>query len=659
MSRIPYLSITSLVVTTSLALPPAARSEVRLPAVFGHHMVLQRQDVVPVWGWADPGEKISVTADWLERDVETTAAPDGVWRVAVRTPEAGGPYTLTVRGKNTIRLEDVLIGEVWVCSGQSNMEWSFAHGVFNADAEVAAANWPFIRLFQVAHAVESEPQADCKGAWQACTPQSVKDFSAVGYLFGRDLARTLDVPIGLIQSTWGGTPAEAWASEAALRTLGDFDDALDALAAEREQPGALAARQARQLEQWWKTSERLDPGCAGQWSSAPPDSPQWGTISVPSAWETHGLPGFDGIVWLRREVELPSAWVGRELVLEFGPIDDMDETFVNGTRVGAVQEPGRWREPRRYRVPALAVKAGTNVLAVRVLDTGGAGGLMGQPDQLRVYPAGDESSAIPLADEWRYRVGIGLDKLPPFPAGLTVWVDWPSVLYNGMIAPIVPFGIRGVVWYQGESNAGRPAQYARLFPALIHDWRRAWDRPDFPFYFVQIAPYNYNDARGNVPALRDAQRRALTIPNTGMVVTLDIGDAGNIHPANKQEVGRRLALWALVKTYGRNPGPYSGPLYRSQIAEGGRVRLSFDHAGQDLVAGAALNNFEICGADGKYVPARAEIDGKTLVVWSEKAPEPVAVRYAWKDTAGATLYNSAGLPASSFCTADAFVQEGE
>ncbi len=651
MSRFHCTFVACLIVTICLVLTPTARSEVRLPAVFGSHMVLQQQDTVPIWGWADPGEKVQVKADWLEQDVEATAAPDGAWRVAVRTPAAGGPYSLTVSGTNIIRLEDVLIGEVWVCSGQSNMEWSFAHGVFNGEAEVAAANWPFIRLFKVTHAIKPEPQTDCVGTWEVCTPETVKSFSAVGYLFGRELARTLDVPIGLIQSSWGGTPAESWTSEASLRSLGDFNDGLDALKAEREQAGALAERQARESEQWWKTADGLDPGCGGKWASVPLEEGEWGTIVVPSPWEEHGLPGFDGIVWLRREVDLPAAWAGRELVLDFGPIDDMDETFVNGTRVGTVQEVGRWQEARRYAVPASAVKAGKNTLAVRVLDTGGAGGLLGKANQLRLYPAGDESGAVSLAGEWRYRVGVALDKLPKYPAGSAIDPHWPSVLYNGMIAPIVPFGIRGAIWYQGESNAGRPAQYARLFPAMIRDWRTVWNRPDFPFYFVQIAPYNYNDTKGNVPALRDAQRRTLDVPNTGMVVTLDIGDVGNIHPANKQEVCRRLGLWALAKTYDRNPGLCSGPLYRSLTVEGNRVRLSFDHVGQGLVAGAPLDNFEICGADGQYVPAQAQIDGTTLLVWSEGVPAPVAVRYAWKDTAGATLFNSAGLPASSFCTA--------
>jgi len=660
MSRFRRVFAACLTVTALFVLTATAGAEVRLPAVFGSHMVLQQQDTVPIWGWADPGEKVRVKADWLEQNMEATAARDGTWRVAVRTPAAGGPYSLTVSGTNVIRLEDVLIGEVWVCSGQSNMEWSFAHGVFNGEAEVAAASLPFIRLFKVARTAKPEPQTDCVGTWEVCTPETVKSFSAVGYLFGRELARSLDVPIGLIQSSWGGTPAESWTSEASLRSLGDFNDGLDALKAEREQAGALAERQVREAEQWWKKAESLDPGCEGKWASAAleeaeeAEEAEWGTITVPGAWEDQSLPGFDGIVWLRREVDLPAAWAGRELAIEFGPIDDMDETFVNGTRVGAVQEVGRWQEARRYSVPASAVKAGKNVLAVRVVDTGGAGGLMGKANQFRLYPAGDEAGAIPLAGEWRYRAGVALDKLPKFPAGSAIGPNWPSVLYNGMIAPVVPFGIRGAIWYQGESNASRPAQYARLFPAMIRDWRTLWNRPDFPFYFVQIAPYNYNDTKGNVPALRDAQRRTLDVPNTGMVVTLDIGDVGNIHPANKQEVGRRLALWALAKTYDSNPGPCSGPLYRSLVVEGNRARLAFAHVGQGLVAGAPLDNFEICGADGRYMPAQAKIDGKTLLVWSEGVPAPVAVRYAWKDTASATLFNSAGLPASSFCTAEEF-----
>ncbi|MBN2447579.1 MAG: hypothetical protein JXO22_12675 [Phycisphaerae bacterium] len=641
----------------------AASADVRLPAIFSDKMVLQQEADIVLWGWAAPREFIRIKVGWADLKLMAVAGPDGRWSLPVRTPKAGGPYDITYLAKNKVTISDVMIGEVWLCSGQSNMEWSFASGVDNGDQELAQANNPKIRLFQLKNTFNVAPQPDCEGTWLECTPDSVRSFSAIGYLFGNELHRELNVPIGLIDATWGGTVAESWTSTEGLRGLGDFNDTLDQLAQERKQPGTLDADYNRAVADWWTNLDSADPGSgADGWMKAELDDAAWTEVTVPGAWETQGLDGFDGTVWFRRSVTLPEDWAGIELVVELGSIDDMDTTWFNGVKIGGTEQPGYWNMPRKYNVPPAAVHGGANVIAIRVLDTLGAGGLTGAAPDLRLYPAGiGPEVAISLAGNWRYHVGAPLDKLPAWPQGSKLHVNLPTVLFNGMINPLVPYGIRGVIWYQGESNRPRAAQYRKLFPAMIQDWRSKWPptMEKFAFYYVQIAPFAYGDDTGQAGELRDAQRMAMSTPLTGMAVTLDIGNPRDIHPRNKQDVGHRLALWALAKTYGRENLICSGPLYKELKIEDGNVRVLFDHAGGGLVATGKLEHFEIAGADGKFVPAEARIDGETLVLSSADVKEPTDVRYAWGATDESCLANKAGLPASSFSSQHWWEKKGE
>ena len=635
------------------------RADVRLPAVISDGMVVQREAKVPIWGWAEPGEMVRITPGWLMEGntalmLGGRADENGRWRFAIPTKGAGGPFTLRISGKNEIVVEDVWVGEVWLCSGQSNMEWKIRQcesAIENVESVRAKQSWPRLRLFDVENTITMTPEEDCKGVWKACTPENWSGWGAVAFYFGRELLQELDVPIGLITSDWGGTPAEAWTSRKTIRSLADFAPSLERIDAALGSGDASPTQEELQAA-WWRGVDEKDPG-SPDWSAADLDVSEWRTTAQPARWSaTPGLEAFDGIVWVRREVTLPAAWAGRDLSLALGPIDDMDTTWFNGEKVGGFEAMGYWSTDRTFQIPGRLVRAGSNSIAIRVLDTGGEGGLTGDPQKLSIgLKGGLGPPALLLSGEWRYRVGASAADLGPFPS--TSWFDahYPTSLYNGMIAPLVPYRIRGAIWYQGESNRDRAAQYRTLFPAMIEDWREIWGQGDFPFYFVQIAPYRYGDDTGQAAELREAQTMTLSLPSTGMAVTMDIGNPDDIHPKNKWEVGRRLSLWALAKDYGREDLVFSGPLFKGFQKEGSSMRLLFAHAGGGLSSlGGPLAHFTIAGEDRVFHPAKVEIDGETLLVSSEQVPEPAAVRYAWGCDDEPNLANLAGLPASSFRT---------
>ncbi|MFG0251257.1 MAG: sialate O-acetylesterase, partial [Phycisphaerales bacterium JB038] len=570
------------------------------------------------------------------------------------TPEAGGPYEIRISGDNDLTLDNILIGEVWVCSGQSNMEWPMRK-TDNAQQEIAAADYPEIRLFQVKRAVAMTPQDDCEGAWTECHPEAVAEFSAVAYFFGRKLHRELDVPIGLIHTSWGGTLCEAWTSVDTLASKRYFAEALKQIELLRQDSESLGGDLPAQQQKWWATVAEKDPGSAaeGGFSAADFDDSAWPTMTQPSNWQGTDLAGFDGIAWLRTSVELPEDWAGQELTVNLSPIDDMDAAYFNGTRVGGIEEIGYWNRPRSYTVPGNLVQAGVNTIAVRVVDTGGLGGMTGPADAMHLHPAGDASQRLSLAGDWRYQQGVLLKNLPAFPTRPSFHQNSPTALFNGMLTPVIPFGMKGAIWYQGESNRMRAYQYRELLPSMIEDWRMHWGQGDFPFYFVQIAPFLYGNDEGEAAELREAQLMTLQTPNTGMAVTMDIGNPRDIHPSNKQDVGHRLALWALAKDYGYADLVYSGPLYSHCRREPNGLRLYFDHVGSGLKCeGAALTHFQIAGPDRKFLPARAEIQGDTVFVWSDQVRKPLAVRYGWGAADEPNLCNQEGLPASSFRTDD-------
>lgn len=625
-----------------------APAQLNLPALLADSMVLQQHADAPVWGWASPGQKVEVSGSWSGKTVRTVAGKNGKWMLRLPTPGAGGPYELRIKASATTVLKGVLIGEVWICSGQSNMEmpvegWT-TDPIKNSAREIAAANFPSIRLFTVEKDIAYAPRNDVKGRWSACSPATVRSFSATAYFFGKELYNKLQVPIGLIHASWGGTVAEAWTSEAGLRSMEDFDKELNTIDSVHRNREAII-RHDRMNDLKWQQAQH-DNG--GAYTGAA-DGTGWKTMKVPGFWEDAGLPDIDGVVWFKRVVNIPGAWAGKELEMDLGPIDDRDVLYVNGVAADSTMLGFTWAAERHYTIPGKLVKAGDNVIALKIIDDGGSGGMYGKAEQMVLYPkTGTAASGIKLNGEWQYKLAA----VKPKPV-LNTWPNQPSVLYNAMIAPLVPFAIKGAIWYQGESNVGRAKQYTTLFPLMISDWRHQWGQGSFPFYFVQIAPFKYWGETTQAAELRDAQRRSLSLaPNTGMAVTLDIGNTENIHPADKPEVGRRLALWALSTTYKKNVGTYSGPLYQRFEVKGAKVIVSFTHTDGGLRSHTgALGGFELQGADGAWRPAAAVIEGRRVVVSSDAVLSPVGVRYAFYAASGGSLFNGQGLPASSFTSA--------
>ena len=625
-------------------------------------MVLQRDAKILIWGWADPGEQVEM--EFRGEKWRTSAAADGKWELPIGPSPAGGPYEMTVRGRNILLLHDILVGDVWLASGQSNMEFplkkgtsGWMTGVINADKEAASADYPLIRLFHVHKRISLKPEEEVEAdRWVRADPETVGGFSALAFLFGREIFRRYTVPVGLIEADWGGTVAEAWVSEGSLEPFLDFKPALDSLkgvdekAALAEYQGFLKAKAA-----WYALHGAEDRGRAGGrdlWAAPGFDAGGWPTIQEPQAKREGALKGFDQTVWFRKGLEIPAALAGKQSTLHLTASGSHDETYFNGEKVG---ETLGWDSPREYRVPGRLVKAGRNVIAVRQTGTDGYVGFFGGADQLNLQ-AGD--TTLSIAGTWAYQPGPDIAGLPA-PSALTGFrsdPNTPTVLFNGMIAPLAPYRIRGVIWYQGESNAveKRTAQYRALFPALIEDWRSRWGY-QVPFLFVQLAGFGPNKAEpADYPwaELREAQAMALSLPNTGMATAVDIGDEKDIHPRNKQELAHRLALVAEKTVYDENI-VCSGPRYESMAVEGDRIRIRFSNLGSGLLVKdrcGCIRGFEIGGADGKFVWAQAWLDGEDIVVRNKSIGQPTAVRYDWSNTPDGNLYNEEGLPAVPFRT---------
>jgi len=645
---------------------PAAIAEVSLPSVLSDHMVLQRDQEVRIWGKAAAGE--NVTVSFAGQQVSAQADADGNWSIRLSAlPASSDGRTLTITGSNTIELTDVLVGEVWVASGQSNMEFAVA-GSANAQQEIADSGNDQIRMWTAERAVSSEPAFDVPGSWQVASPQTTGGFSAVAYFFARQLQEELDVPVGVMHSSWGGTPVEAWTSRPVLDSIEWAQPILHRYRDALETYDQRIQEYNDAMSQWEQFRDGpANTGFAAGYANADFDDSQWQTMALPQRWENAGL-NKDGVVWFRRTVELPDGWAGQALTLSLGPIDDGDTTYINGTRVGelAASTRGGWQVPRTYNIPAELVGEGALTLAVRVVDLSGEGGIWGRPEQLSLARADGQGDALSLVGEWRYLLSqeINASNRAVQPRGLPFGPDHPHApagLFNGMINPILPYTIRGAIWYQGESNASRAQQYRQLFPAMIQDWRARWGQGDFPFLFVQLA--NYRAATDEVvddewAHLRDAQLNTLrTVPNTGMATIIDIGDANDIHPRNKQDVGLRLASWALVHTYEQDDVVASGPIYQpgALTVNAGRATVGFDLFGGELeVRGdGPLRGFTIAGEDQVFHHASARIVNGSVEVWSEDVPNPAAVRYAWENNpTEANLVNEEGLPASPFRTDD-------
>ena len=624
----------------------------RLPKIFSDGMVLQRNQPIPLWGWADAKEKITIHFDKQTKMVK--ADKDGKWMVKLDAEIAGGPYQLEVVGKTTVSIQDVLVGEVWVCSGQSNMEMPIAGWgkVQNYQQEIAAADYPAIRQFLVTKAVSSFPKEDVAGGdWKLCSPKTAGDFTAVGYFFARELYKKLNIPIGLINTSWGGTMVETWISRGAFEKSDEFKSMIATMPLVNLD--SIAKFKERAMI---KTIESLqgdytDHANVAHWADKDFDDSKWPKMKLPGMWENQhmGLDDLDGLVWFRKTIMVDDVDAGKPAILNLGKIDDSDDTYVNGVKIGEMKN--KYGDDRSYKIAAGVLKAGRNVIAIRVEDTGGGGGLYSNATDLHLS-IGNKS--IPLDGEWQFRVeAIYAD------GGKTGPNSYPTLLYNAMLSPLIPYGIKGAIWYQGESNAGRAFQYRKAFPLMINDWRQHWGQGDFPFYFVQLASFNAsngNSTTGSTWAeLREAQTLTLSLPNTGMAVTTDIGEATDIHPKNKQEVGKRLASIALVKDYGQNQ-EFSGPVYNSMKVTGDKVVLSFTHIGKGLMVKdkyGYLRGFELAGSDHQFHYAKAYIDGETIVVGSAEVGSPVALRYGWADNAlEANLFNKDGFPAAPFRTDD-------
>ena len=597
---------------------------VRLPPQFGDNMVLQRNVAIPVWGWADPGERITVSLAGEKKSAVTDQS--GMWQVALSPQQAGGPHKVVIEGQNTLILSDVLIGEVWICSGQSNMATPLSSAT-NAGEAIRGADSPVIRLFSTQYASRTTPQTSCTGHWKKCTPETARGFSAVAYFFGRKLQHELGVPVGLIQSAVGGTAIESWVNESGITGVPEF-----------KAMGLKIKNTATNYPPEMNDAGWQLPGLA--------DS-DWRGMTLPQAWEeaNAGMDTLNGVVWYRRTVEIPAGWAGKPLTLHFGPIDDGDSTYFNGVQVGSMtlETPNVWKTPREYPLSADLVKAGPAVIAVRVSDQFGGGGFLGTPDQMSLSPVNATNDAISLAGTWRFRISAS------WPQN-----DFPTGLYNGLIAPWTRYAIAGMLWYQGESNAGASGRYRKLLPALINGWRQAWGQGDLPFLVVQLPNYKPampDPCESQWAELREAQAlTAATLPQVGLAVTIDIGDPKNIHPKRKQEVGDRLALQALGLAYHRVKD-FSGPTFVSMTKEGDHsLRLQFANTtgGLRTLDGAPLQGFAIAGANNKFVWATAKLEGDTVVVSSPEVPHPTQVRYAWADNPTVNLTNDTGLPAGPF-----------
>lgn len=623
-----------------------AVANVTLPHVFSGNMVLQRNAPVNVWGWADAGEKITVR---FHNQVKSTKADKaGNWKVILDPEPAGGPFEFEVSGRNSLLLKGVLVGEVWICSGQSNMEFAL-RSAMNAKDEIKAANYPEIRELRVAKNTSFVPLKDITAAsWKICSPDTAGSFSAVAFFFARKLQETLKVPVGLIHTSWGGTNVETWTSQEALATHPDFKGMLD------PGPSDFPDIKRRKRESMLNIINAFEHGDmkaddTSNWKNRDYNDSRWSIIKAPGFWEGQGLPDLDGIVWYRKEVILTQEQAAKGGTLELAMIDDTDETYVNGVKVGGTQD--NYLAGRKYPIPPGLLKAGKNVIAIKVTDTGVGGGIHGEAVNMQLTTGAGPSQS--LAGDWKIKVDTASIQYTST-SGPNAY---PSLLYNAMIAPVIPYTIKGAIWYQGEANAERAYQYRSTFPLMIRDWRARWKEGDFPFYFVQLSSWDaskQNGLKGSQWAeLREAQLKTLSLPNTGMAVTTDIGDAKDIHPTNKQDVGLRLALTALHKTYGVDLVP-NGPVYRSLVVKGKEAILHFTDMGSGLMAKdryGYLKGFTIAGSDQQFKWAKAVISGDTVIVYSDDVHEPVAVRYGWADDAGdANLYNKEGLPASPFRT---------
>jgi sialate O-acetylesterase len=617
-----------------------------LSPIFGDNMILQRGKPNTFWGWAHQGDHVKV--DINGHAATGVAGADGRWQVQVDPPAVGNACVVKVDGPSHVELHNVLVGDVWLCGGQSNMQFGLPRARDGA-AEVAAADHPNIRFFIVAsHPAYSRAEVPA-GEWRVCSPKSVLEeggFSAVAYFFARRVQEKTGVPIGLVEDCVGGTPVETWMDPSTLHELKDFDAPMAEVDRLR---GLHVPEYGNYVMHWY---DEYDGGIKGStWADPGLDDASWKTVPISNGFEPLGLADVPAVVWFRRVVMLPDPLPAGDATIHLGVVEKMETTYFNGQRVGA----SSWVEnPRIYTIPANLLKPGRNVITVRVLKLKSKTGFMSSPETLKI--AFDRGLEIALAGDWKAAASVDARAPHPLPLGYENYPTMPSVLFQGMVLPLAPLALKGALWYQGEANAARAHQYRTLLPEMIGDWRRIFEQGDFPFLIVSLPAFEERLAQpseSDWAEMREAQGlTARTVPNCGIAITIDTGDAANIHPTEKKPVGDRLALIALAKWYGK-PEIFSGPVFRSAERAGNSMRVRFDDvAGGLTVHGDRLGEFSVAGGDRVWHWADARIENDTVVVSSVDVRDPVAVRYAWQANPLATLFNAAGLPAGPFRSDD-------
>ena len=628
----------------------SVKSEVSLPKLISNGMVLQRDAGVTVWGWASASEKVNV--EFIGATYQAEAGTDGKWKVTLPALQAGGPYDMVVSGENKITVKNILVGDVWLCSGQSNMEISMERVSPLYSEEIKNAGNNFIRYFTVPKTYNfNAPQNDLEsGNWISPNPDNILQFSAVAYFYAKALYDSIQVPIGIINASLGGSPVEAWIDEESIKKFPEYyqevlrfknQDLID----------SIQNQDQMRIHSWYEELRQKDKGYQDpdqNWLNPIINTSDWSTMILPGYWADTPLGDVNGVVWFRKEIRVPASMTGQPAKLLLGRMVDADSVFVNGTFVGTTsyQYP-----PRRYEISSSLLKEGKNCIVVRVISNSGRGGFV--PDKPYQLVVGDQT--IDLEGSWQYRLGAVME-----PLASQTFIRWkPTGLYNAMISPLQNFGIKGVVWYQGESNADRPAEYRDLFQCLIQSWRGKWSQGDFPFLFVQLPNYmqpQEQPSESNWALLRESQMKALSLPNTGMAVAIDLGEWNDIHPLDKKDVGKRLSWVARKVAYGNDQITSLSPLFKSMKVEGSNIELTFENTDGELMVkgGGELKQFAIAGEDRHFVWAKAEIVGQnSVIVFSKQVHHPVAVRYAWADNPkGANLYSNEGLPAAPFRTDD-------
>lgn len=622
----------------------AVEGAIRLPKLVSNGMVLQRDAKLKIWGWADAGETVQL--DFNGKIYKAKADAEGNWMLTLPKQKAGGPYKMIFSASNTVVVDDILIGDVWLCSGQSNMELTMSRvsPIYQEEIKNCANN--NIRYFETPKVCAFDgPQSDFAGGkWTSISPSTIMPISALVYFYAKELNERYNVPVGMINSSLGGSPAESWVSEESIKKFPHYEAEYNRFK-DNSLIEAIKKEEQTRSNKWYSTLALLDEGYKQNWKSSDLDDSQWEEMPVPGFFQETSIGKGHGVVWLRRTFDVPTELAGKPAKLLMGCMVDADSVFINEKFVGNTTY---MYPPRRYTVPENVLVAGKNTIVVRLVNNENAGGFVMD----KKYELSADGKTIDLSGKWKFKLGATMERLP----GQTFFTWKPVGLYNAMIAPALNYSIKGVIWYQGESNENRAAEYADLFKTLINDWRSKFGQGNFPFIFAQLPNYRGTYPYPEIdtwPYLREAQQKALDLPNTAMAIAIDLGEWNDIHPLNKKDLSHRFVLAARKVAYGEKNLLSSGPLYRSMKIEDNKAVVSFSNVGKGLQLknGEALSQFEIAGDDGKYVKAQAKLDGTKVIVWSDSVQNPRNVRYAWSNSPEKiNLYNSANLPVAPFRT---------